>query len=485
MIYLSLYNYNKIKIDTDNEEVLRDIRDHFTYFEKNYYWTYKYQSGLWDGKVSLFSSARRTLPAGLFLELYRFLKKENHDISVDDNLKYYFEPQISPSELKTNYDLKYFPYDYQKEIIEDALGKARGVYRVGTGGGKSLIISYIIKILLENKITRKHMIIVPTLSLIDQFKGDMVEYGIDESLIGIVNKDYKQFDFPIVISTWQTLQNNKDELEDFDFAICDETHQSRAKEINKIMESCGHMDYVFGVTGTLPDNELERNRIISYIGPVWKEYSVAWLAENGYLSDCNIKHIKIKYKNGYSRGDYRDIKYQVFREPYRLSILSSIVQNNDYILVLVEKVEDEGEFIYDYLNKSIKNKNVIFLSGKDKSKVRELWRKNMEESSNIVIIATYGIFSMGVNIKALKNIVILSSSKSKIRILQSIGRSLRLHDNKKDTGATIWDFHDQTKNLRDHGNARERFYIKEGFDIDTVEMDEKVDKNMNKIFTIE
>lgn len=484
MIYLSLYDYNKVKIDTDNEEVLRSIRDYFTYFEKNYYWTYSYQAGRWDGKVSLFNSARRSLPAGMLLELYKFLKKQGliNEVVIDDDLKGYFQSDINLKDLKINYDLKYYPYDYQKDIIEDALTKSRSIYRAGTGAGKSLIISYIIKILLDNNITKKHMIIVPTLSLIDQFKSDMVEYGIDASLIGKANKDYKQFDYPIVVSTWQTLKNNKDKLESFDFAVSDECHGNKAKEVNKIMESSGHMKYLLGVTGTLPDNQLERNRIISYIGPVWKEYSVDWLAKNGYLSECNIKHIKIKYKKGF-QGDYNDIKYNVIRDPYRLSILKSIVKQNDYILVLVEKVKDEGEFIEDYLKSNIKDKNVVFLSGRDKSKVRELWRKNMEESENIVIVATYGIFSMGVNIKALKNIVILSSSKSKIRILQSIGRSLRLHDNKKDGGATIWDFHDLTKNLKKHGNSRERFYIKEGFEIETIEMNEKNDKNINKLFT--
>ena len=112
------------------------------------------------------------------------------------------------------------------------------------------------------------------------------------------------------------------------------------------------------------------------------------------------------------------------------------MQNNDYVLVLVEKVKDEGEFIEEYLRKNLKEKEVVFLSGRDKSAAREVWRKNMENNGKIVIIATYGIYQLGINIKSLKNVVILTSSKSKIRVLQGIGRSLRLHENKED-GAYI------------------------------------------------
>jgi len=481
MIYLSLYNNCDIKIDTDNESILREVKNHFTWYEKNYYWTYSYQSGLWDGKVSLFSSAKRTLPVGLLLRLFKFLKDNGYtDIDIEDNLKNYFNSSIK--NIEYNYDLKYPPRDYQKDCIEDAIKKGHGIYLCSTGSGKSLIISYIIKILYENNITKNHLIIVPTVQLVDQFKSDIIDYGIDKKLIGIANKDYKQFDHPIVISTWQTLKNNKDKLKDFDLAVCDETHSAKSKEINKIMKVCtANMDYVFGVTGTLPDNILEKNRIISYIGPVWKEYKVDELSKKGYLSQCNIKQIKIKYNKSY-QGDWNQIKYDVFRDDYRLKTLKSIVQNNNFVLILVEKVKDEGEFIEEYLKNNLEEKEVMFLSGRDKSTIREVWRKNMEKNGKIVIIATYGIFQLGINIKSLQNVVILSSSKSKIRVLQSIGRSLRLHENKKESGAYIWDFADMVKNLKQHANARERYYIKEGFNIQTIEMNEKYDKNMNKLF---
>lgn len=139
------------------------------------------------------------MPFGLFFDLYKFLKYEGYsDLKVEDDIKEIFTQE---NEVNMNYDLKFYPYDYQKACIEDAIKKSRGIYRVGTGGGKSLIISYIIKNLFDNGLTKKHLIIVPTLGLITQFKDDLIDYGIDKKLIGVANKDHKEFDKTIVVST--------------------------------------------------------------------------------------------------------------------------------------------------------------------------------------------------------------------------------------------------------------------------------------------
>lgn len=478
MVYLSLYDNSDIKIDTDDYDLLRDVKDHFEYFEKDYFWKDAYKMGIWDGKASMFSTAKRTLPHGLFLYLYRFLKKSN-DVQITNDIKSLYINDIPLNKINIKYDLKYKPYDYQQICIEDALKKTKGIYRVGTGGGKSLIISYILKILIDNSHIKKGMIIVPTLGLINQFREDLISYGIPKSWIGIVNKDKKEFDKTIVVSTWQTLRNRKNELTEFGAVICDEVHSAKAKEINDIMKHC-KMKYKFGVTGTMPDAPLEKLRTISYIGPVWKEYSTKWLADNGYLSYCNVVQVKIKYKKNI-KGDYKTQTYESFRNPYRLEIIRHIAENKSNLLILVEKVEEQGVFLKEYLEKKL-SKPVVFLSGKDKAEIRDIWRHRMEKDSDVVMIATYGIFSTGINVKAMKNIIISSSSKSKIRILQSIGRSLRLHDNKSDTGAYIWDIQDQTKNLKQHASIRERFYIKEEHNIYDIIMSEKTDKNLNKLF---
>ncbi|MFW6007928.1 MAG: DEAD/DEAH box helicase family protein [archaeon] len=480
MIYLSLKNNCEIKIDTDDNNILREIHEYFTFFEKDYYFTYNYQSGIWDGKISLFSGARRTIPYGLIFKLYKFLRRNGYknEISLDKNITELF--QFDTKNIEFNYDLKHYPYYYQKNIIEDAISKTKGIYVCATASGKSLIIAYIFKILYENKITKKHIIIVPNTSLIEQFYNDLIDYGLDENLLGVANKNIRQFDKTFVISTWQILQNRKNVLKDFDAVAIDECHGNKAKQISKITKACNNMTFRFGFTGTMPNTEIDKFRIMSFLGPIWKEYKPKDLIAYGYLSPCNIKHIKLKYKNAF-KGTYTEIKYNVFRNEYRLNIIKSIAQNSKKTLILVEKVKDEGEFLEEYLKNNLTGKKVIFLSGKDSPKVREKWRKKMEIDDDILMIATFGIFSTGINVKSLKNVIISSSSESKIRTLQSIGRSLRKNANKED-GAYIWDLHDQVKNLKKHGNTRERFYINEEFDIQDIIMNEKIDKNMNKLF---
>jgi len=318
----------------------------------------------------LFKTSNRTLPYGLFFELFRFLKLQglSKQLVIDDSIKNIFK---ATDNIDIKYDLKYEPFYYQDETIKDAIQKTRGLYQLPTSSGKSLIISYIINNLYNNKITKSNLIIVPTLSLIEQFRSDLIDYGIDESIIGRVNKDHKQFDAPIVISTWQSLKNNIEKLDRFDLAICDEVHLGKASSINKIMQKCSqHAKYVLGFTGTMPSKPLEKLKVQNYIGPVWKTYSSKKLSDEGYLSKCNIRQIKLKYLDSYT-GDYNSIKRDIVQNDYRLKVIKSIANKMDFLLILVERVKDEGEVIAEYLKENIKDKEIIFLSGRDKALIRE------------------------------------------------------------------------------------------------------------------
>jgi len=136
LLYLSLYNNSEIRLDTNDETILRYVRDHFTHYEKGYFWTTKYQSGVWNGKSSMFNSAKRTIPYGLLLKLFKYLRSENVEMKIDDNLKKLFKNNVKLEDFEINYDLKYYPYDYQRDCIEDAISRTKGIWRIGTGGGK-------------------------------------------------------------------------------------------------------------------------------------------------------------------------------------------------------------------------------------------------------------------------------------------------------------------------------------------------------------
>ena len=328
--------------------------------------------------------------------------------------------------------------------------------------GKSLVIAYIIKNLLDDGNVQKCIIIVPTTALIAQFIQDLIDYGFDPNKIGMVFAERKQWDREITISTWQSLSRNHKKLDMYDCIIVDETHQSKSLEIKKILQKAKKAKYRLGFTGTMHSDELNNWNTKAYLGPIIREYSSGFLADEGYISKAVIHMMNIEYKDKWS-GNYHELRDSIFQNEFRLELIKTLVNDLDHnVLILVDKVEKEGEFLKDYL-KDV-NKEVVFLSGKDKVDVREMWRLACMKRKDIALIATYGIFQMGVNIPNLQNIILASPFKAKIRVLQSIGRALRKHADKM-SGAQIFDIHDHIKYFEKYGDIRLRHYDSEGFKV--------------------
>jgi superfamily II DNA or RNA helicase len=283
-------------------------------------------------------------------------------------------------------------------------------------------------------------------------------------MIGKVYTGFKEWDRHIVISTWQSLKNNHSMLNMFHVVIGDECHQVKATELKKIFSKV-KAQYRIGFTGTLPNNITELYNIKSFLGPVLREYPSGLLAEQGFISKCNVKIIRLDYTN-IEGNIYRDIKKEVFYTTKRLELIGDIVKKAEENILLLVSYIPEGKKLVDVLNR-LTNKEVIFLSGKDKVNLREEWRQKMIKEKNIALIATYGIFQQGINIPNLKYAMLASPVKSKIRTLQSVGRTLRLHENKKD-GAVIYDIIDNVKFLKKHGKKRIEYYETEGFDIEEI-----------------
>jgi superfamily II DNA or RNA helicase len=345
---------------------------------------------------------------------------------------------------------------------------SKGIIRSATASGKSLAISYIIKNLLDNRhITNvgRGLIVVPSTQLVEQFRNDMIEYGLNEKFIGRVYTGYKEWEKAIVISTWQTLQNNHDKIALYDAMIGDECHQNKAHELKKIF-SKSRAKYRIGFTGTLPNHQTELYNVKAFLGPVLKEYPSGLLAEQGYISKCNVKAIHVKHPNIES-NNYHGIKSEVFNDRSRLNIIIDLVKKADQNILLLVNYLNEGDKLVKAINRNT-DKEVVFLSGKDKTTIREEWRQKMMNQKNIALIATYGIFQQGINIPNLKYLVMASPTKSKIRTLQSVGRTLRLHDNKKE-GSIIYDIIDEVKFLMKHGEKRLQYYESEGFEIEIIE----------------
>jgi hypothetical protein len=219
MIIIKKVSNIKLQIDTPDREYLKNLKDYFTTNVDGYYHMPKFKAGVWDGKISLFSDKARTLPYGLLIDWLKFHKKNYPEVP------YQIDPEVSALfkgySLIPRYDLSLYPYDYQKDCIEESLKHSRGILRIATASGKSLIISYVIKTLLENNVIKRCIIIVPTISLVEQFYDDMTNYGIKYD-IGRVYGMYKEFESTIVVSTWQTLSNEHKKLKLYDGVIIDE-----------------------------------------------------------------------------------------------------------------------------------------------------------------------------------------------------------------------------------------------------------------------
>lgn len=171
----------------------------------------RYRSGSWDGKINIFDYKKRLLPFGLLFDLIKFLKKKKkHEIKVSDEVKSLYGSDIDIDNIQ--YSLNLTPRYYQDDTIKECLKYKKGCFISPTASGKSLNISYIIKTLVDLKKIKNSIIIVPTTSLILQFYEDMIEYGIDESLLGKFYADEKDWDKPILISTWQSLSHNNEKL---------------------------------------------------------------------------------------------------------------------------------------------------------------------------------------------------------------------------------------------------------------------------------
>jgi len=454
--------YDALNLHVDCEfDVLKSIDEYFTESVPNAHFMPQVRAGLWSGKVKLFDLNKQTLPYGLLSDLLKGVKKlyPNEYVGIDATVKSIY----NGTDVVPDYNLTRFPYYYQKDCVEACLKYSKGIIRSATASGKSLTITYIIKTLMENKLIKHALIVVPTTALVEQFFTDMVEYGIDKSKLGKVYDGHSDYDKAIVISTWQSLMNNNKYLYSFDCILFDECHLIKSTELTKIAKKSINAKFRYGFTGTLPDNRLDMLNIKSYLGPVLREYGAGQLSEEGYISKANINAIHFNHGVDFI-GEYSEIKEQAFQDKARLKLLADIAIGVDRnILILVGLVEKEGQVLEAYIREKT-NKTVIFLSGNDKVVEREHWRKECGVRTDIILIATYQIFSTGLNIPSLKYVIFGSPFKSEIRVLQSIGRALRLHADKLD-GAVIYDIIDDCKYLDKHGLKRLKYYKNEGFKI--------------------
>ena len=291
------------------------------------------------------------------------------------------------------------------------------------------------------------LIIVPTTSLVSQLYSDFSDYGFRSELFvhRIFGGQDKHTDRPITISTWQSIYKlPKEYFGQFDVVIGDEAHLFKAKSLTSILEKLENCKYRFGFTGTLDGSQTHKLVLEGLFGPVRKVTTTAELIEQKHLADFSIKAIVLSYpdeiKQAVSKMDYQtEMDYIVRLEARNKFIRNLAISLEGNTLLLFQYVDKHGRGLYEAIKRET-NRPVYFVAGSVKGDEREEIRKIVEQEESSIIVASYGTFSTGVNIRNLHNVIFGSPSKSRIRNLQSIGRGLRKSETK--TQSTLYDIAD-------------------------------------------
>ena len=346
--------------------------------------------------------------------------------------------------------LNFPPRDYQKSSAETALQKGRGVVVLPTSAGKTLVIALITSTILKHS-SDNVLILVPDIQLVQQTYKDFLEYGIDDSLISRWTGSHEFTNSKIVIANNQILLSEKQDqnvLSSFSTIIVDECHKfATAEKISKLVKNL-KCERIFGFTGSLPESKFDVWSINRIFGSIIFHKKSIDLRQDKYISKVRVVSLELNYKdipqfskpsvNDPTAGYEEEITW-LHTNLYRNSIISKLINKLETnTLILVDRIV-HGEHLLQFLQDHT-NKEIYFIQGSVELEERENMRKLMEEKSGVVCIAISKIFSTGISIKNLHNIIFAAIGKARIKIIQSIGRSLRLHHTKEI--ATIFDIAD-------------------------------------------
>ena len=428
-----------VKIECD-DGLAREMSEYFSFFVPGYRFMPTYRQKIWDGKIRLFNQATRLIYRGLISQIKRFGQSRGYKIITHDDLD--DTNDVSLPEVKEFFsDLKITPRDYQYRAFAYAIRNSRGVILSPTASGKSLIIYMICRWMKGRK-----LIIVPTTSLVHQMESDFVSYGHSKYTHKIMAGQEKNAEAEIFVSTWQSIyKQSKKWFDQFDVVIGDEAHLFKAQSLTRILTKLENCQYRYGFTGTLDETKTHRLVLEGLFGPVMRAVQTKELIENKTLADFRIKCLVLKYPDNLrkeiAKSKYQDeMEFLISSKPRNNFIKNLAISRTGNTLLLFQLVEKHGRILYDDINSSVKNRKVFFVFGGVDAETRERIRAITEKETDAIIVASYGTFSTGINIKALHNIIFASPAKSRIRNLQSIGRGLRRSDSKE--AATLYDISD-------------------------------------------
>lgn len=463
---------NDVYLQAQCEKSIRyELADYFAFYAPGYKFNPKFKNKLWDGKIRLCRIDNGLMYYGLHKELEKFAAERDYHIVYDESFGQTSELTYDRQELG---QAKYEPRDYQIDAVSFALKHKRCVLVSPTASGKSYIIYMIMK-----HLKKRTLLIVPNIGLVNQMASDFVEYNpkaaswIHKIMAG-ESKDTKK---PIVISTWQSIyQESPEWFDQFEVVIGDECHQYKATSLTSIMEKCHNIEWRIGTTGTVANDNSSVHALVlqGLFGDIKVVAKTKELMDEGYLSQFKVEAIVLKHKDVDGKlvrkmSYQEELNFFVNHEKRNKFIAKLALTQKNNTLVLFQLVEKHGVPLYELMCKMAKDydKNIYFIHGKVDGAEREVIRKKVNDSENNIIVASYGTFSTGINVPNLHNAIFATSYKSRIKNLQSIGRSLRLSSGKEI--ATLYDIVDDcsVKSKRNysmqHFMERVKIYQEEKF----------------------
>jgi superfamily II DNA or RNA helicase len=431
-------------------------------------YSHAYKIGRWDGMTSFMTMGGRSY-LNCLEKLLGVLQAHDYEFEIEDQRAYH-KFEFLPVTEGTHADTMW-PHghrfggepillrDYQVEAINTCLNNLQGINVVPTGGGKTLITSTLSKCVQPYGRT---IVIVPNKNLVQQTEEDYVNMGLD---VGVLYGERKEYECTHTICTWQSLnvldKKHKDCLDNDQMekfmkglvaVIVDECHLvSDMNILHKLLTTVfKNVPIRWGLTGTMPEEDHKRMGLVTAVGPQIGELTAKSLQDKGVLARCHVHVWQTQESAQYTT--YQDeLKYLVTNDA-RLKWLADEIEKlaeSGNTLVLVDRIET-GQKLYNQIS------NSVFISGEMKSKDRRAHYKDMDFGDNKVAIATYQTTGTGISINRIFNLVLVEAGKSFVRTIQSIGRSLRMADDKDHSN--IYDVCSKMKFSNNHLIKRKQFY---------------------------
>jgi superfamily II DNA or RNA helicase len=438
--------------------------------------------GRWDGKIAYFQLGGSTY-TNLLPEILPILEKFDYDVELDDQRTYstsfefdaISENTFSNRTWPVGHPIAGQPIelrDYQVELINNFLTNPQCVQEVATGAGKTIMTAS-----LSWNVERygRSIVIVPNKDLVRQTEKDYVNLGLD---VGVYFGDRKDYNRKHTICTWQSLNNLlkdtksgeaeftiQDFLEDVVCVIVDEVHMAKADALKTLLTGVmAHVPIRWGLTGTVPKEKFESQALLVALGPVIGRLSANELQQQGVLAQCHVNIVQlidyVEYK------DYQsELKY-LLEESGRLDTIAALVERvneTGNTLVLVDRVA-AGQALVDRLGD-----RAVFVSGATKGTKRQAEYDQVATATDKIIVATYGVAAVGINIPRIFNLVMLEPGKSFTRVIQSIGRGIRRAEDKDHVA--IWDVTSTCKFSKRHLTKRKAFYREANYPFSAEKLD--------------